>query len=365
MGLFSGIKKAVSKVAPIAGTVLGGIYGGPGGMAAGGSIGSRIGSMFGGGATTSAQDVANQSSGGWVDSALGYANSAIDIYGAIQRIRNAGSEQEAQQEMQRLMATGYDNSLEGIREQNATARELAQAGNEYNTAIMREAQQYGTNTMREQQYYNTTLANTAHQREAADLQAAGLNRILSGTGGMGSASPQASSPSSSSPSANVALVRSEGDALTSAFQAFTSMAEAMKANAATTYMAGAQTSLTQAQTGLTQQQKHTSMSQEDLNNTTGIMRSVQTKLAAGQYSKVLQELENLQVMKTNLEKQGKLTDAQAAQARQSTRNLGEVFKDLKMKGDISASEYGSIMEMVNRAPSVDVGKIINAIKRGK
>lgn len=34
------------------------------------------------------------------------------------------------------------------------------------------------------------LANTAHQRQVKDLEAAGLNPILSGTGGLGAASPQ-------------------------------------------------------------------------------------------------------------------------------------------------------------------------------
>lgn len=45
---------------------------------------------------------------------------------------------------------------------------------------------------REQMAFQERMANTAHQREAADLQAAGLNRILSGTGGGGSATPSGS-----------------------------------------------------------------------------------------------------------------------------------------------------------------------------
>lgn len=44
---------------------------------------------------------------------------------------------------------------------------------------------------REVRAWEEMMANTAHQREAADLEAAGLNRILSGTGGAGSAVPGA------------------------------------------------------------------------------------------------------------------------------------------------------------------------------
>ena len=44
---------------------------------------------------------------------------------------------------------------------------------------------------REQQAYQTLMANTAHQREIADLKSAGLNPILSASGGQGSSTPNA------------------------------------------------------------------------------------------------------------------------------------------------------------------------------
>lgn len=342
MGLFSGVKKAFKKVAPIAGTVLGGIYGGSSGAALGGSIGGMLGG-------SSAKKQSAGTGYDWLDTAIDYGSSAMDIYNGYQDFMNDKEKTEYEQQMRKQSLNAYDNSLAGIQMQNNSAKELAWMSNEWSRQNME----------RNLQYQNT-MAGTAHQREVADLKAAGLNPILSGTGGMG-----AGGVSPVNPSPVTAPVRSEGDAVTSAFDAFSKMASAMQASAAATYMSGAQTELTKSSEDLNRAKIPNIGQDTALKASQSLNLMAQRPLYGAQTNKLVQELSNLLEIAKNIPLSGQLTKAQINNTKQSTKNLSEIAKDLKMKGDISASDYGELMEMINRAPIGDIDKIINSFKGAK
>jgi len=335
MGLFSGVKNLVSKAAPAIGSAIG-TWISPGvGTAVGGSLGSMAGKMLGGGEDSQGID--------W-GSLLGeMGGSALNQYMSSRNQKYLLGQADDASDL------AYMRSLQGIQMQNASAKEIADAANAQS--------QYNAER---QMSWQRQMSDSAHQREVYDLRAAGLNPILSGTGGMG-----ASTPSGAQGSVQTAPVRSEGDAVSSALEAFKTMANALNTNAQTNYLSTAQTALTSAQTVKTRADTELTGAQTDVAKSNIDLNATRARLNRDQSLKIATEIQNLKELRDNIPKTGKLTDAQTAQVKQTTENLKQVFRELKVKGDISIQDQQYWNNLINQSGGSASGtlQLLNSLRQ--
>jgi hypothetical protein len=222
------------------------------------------------------------------------------------------------------------------------------------------AQNAANNRQRIQQMlFQYNMSSHAHRIEVNDLRKAGLNPILSGTGGQGAATPSGSS-------AKMENVKSAGvssalDALNTLTQSVKTARETERIKADTentkaqTLTQLEQPGLVRAQTGLTSQQTNSARATE-----ANIKADTRLKEIGAQVS--VSELNKNNAFTNLLTKQGLTQDVQTKLLGVNVSQASEILKGLKLDGEINASDYGEFLryldrglDTINRVPFIGKG----------
>lgn len=193
--------------------------------------------------------------------------------------------------------------------------------------------------MKKQMEWQEYMSNTAHQREVADLRAAGLNPILSATGGMGASTPSGSS---------APIVNEEGAGVSSALQALSALAESTLAKE-TANLKKAETEQTEVVTATEIPQRVSLMEgQESSARAQAHNLNMDSHLKGMQTRKVFRELDQTEAMTSLLRKQGVNQDVTNHLLNLDVASSTQMLKGLVNEGKVSESTFGQWMAYLKR-----------------